>query len=107
MAPECFCGCGRRVRFSRRTQNSSGLKVQSELEWWEAYREAVDQTGAELPDTVLDFLSDGLWLHDNLAALVHDEDQIDAGFDTRKVTRWLKFSQTSRRKIRSDLASRR
>ena len=107
MATECFCGCGRPIRFSRRSQNASGKKVQGELEWWEAYRETVDQRGAELPHTVLDFMSDGLWLHHNLAALVHDDDQVDANFDNRKVTKWLRYSQSSRRKIHSDLAYRR
>jgi hypothetical protein len=79
--------------------------VLNELEWWEAHREDVRLDGADLPEDVLRFISEGLWLEGNLEASVHDEGGVDAAFDDRKVASWLRISQRSRRKVRADLAA--
>jgi hypothetical protein len=76
--------------------------VQSELEWWLAYREAAEP---ELGKSVLAFIEDGLRFHENLAAVVHREEVIDPGFDHRKVSEWLEVSQATRRTIHADLAT--
>jgi hypothetical protein len=105
VAPVCFCGCGRSVRFSRRSFNSSGSRVAGELDWWEAYRDEAGAGEAELPEGAPEFMSAGQLLYDRLAAAVHqDEPHPDGDPASREVTNWVDHSRRWRRKIRSDHA---
>jgi hypothetical protein len=87
---DCFCGCGRPVSFTRRSANAMGPKVVRELEDWEAIQGATERS-----EGVQSFVDEGKWLSGNLKALVHDE-QVDSGFSSRKVAKWLRFSRRSR-----------
>ena len=105
MATHCFCGCGRPVHFGRRALSLSGRRIDSELEWWEAYGASVQKDRDDLSEAVRGFMAEGLWLLENLAAIIHREDHlVDPGFDNSMVHEWLRFSRSSRRRIEADLA---
>ena len=93
--PECFCGCGRPVSFTRRSPNALGRKVAAELEDWRGIHEAAVRHGRAGSEGLETFIDDGEWLYFNLQALVHGE-PIQSGFSNRKVTKWLGFSRRSR-----------
>ena len=98
MATECFCGCGRAVGLTRRSPNGMGRKVRRELEVWEDLKESLQEADEDPGDALYEFMDDGLWIYENLQALVHKE-PIDKGFSNRKVTKWLLFSQRSMAKL--------
>jgi hypothetical protein len=65
---ECFCGCGRKVKFSRRAPNTSGGRVSEALGKLEAIR-ADPELRALLDDDFGDFIAEGEGWCEGLAAI--------------------------------------
>lgn len=55
MMAECFCGCGQKVKFTRRAYNGTGRLIANEYERW---RELAAQGGAD-DDLVVGILDQG------------------------------------------------
>lgn len=92
--PECFCGCGRPVPFSRRNANALGRKVSFELEVWEGFEHAFSIRDPAAAEHLLEFLESGRSIHVALRALVHQE-RADPELSTRAAAKWVRFSQRS------------
>jgi hypothetical protein len=84
---ECFCGCGRSVRFGRRSANAMGSMVALELERLEEMRAAV---GPDARRTIglSAVILEGRRIYVQLQARVH-RGRGDPSFATPEVARWL------------------
>lgn len=84
---ECFCGCGRRVRFGRGAPNKSGRTLSDELRFWQAASGVAEQVlGADALGE--NFLTTGEGYRSQLAAIVHGEREL-RDLDQRALRRWL------------------
>jgi hypothetical protein len=84
MSELCFCGCQRRVRFSRRSANTLGQKMTQALE--ELERLGVDPANEAFAALV----RDGQQLHKGLVAAAHGEASLRRA-DDEEILRWLRF----------------
>jgi hypothetical protein len=84
MSSLCFCGCRRKVRFSRRSANVLGQKVTDALA--ELERLGLDPTN----EAFAALLRDGLQLQHGLAVITHGEASLRRA-DDEEIVRWLKF----------------
>lgn len=84
---ECFCGCGRRVRFGRGAPHKSGRTLSDELRFWQAASGVAEQVlGADALGE--SFLTTGEGYRSQLAAIVHGEREL-RDLDQRALRRWL------------------
>jgi hypothetical protein len=86
---ECFCGCGRKVKFTRRNANSWGERVRDELVEWRELRAVLTEAGA---GELLEFVDYGELAYAQLRASVHDE-RTQKVISRKQMLRWLDDSQ--------------
>ena len=97
---ECFCGCGRKIRFTRRAMNSTGRLVEVQLGAWKRLRPALQPT-PRWPEELRTFLDDGRTMSSEIAAIVHGG-PLRLTFSQREITRWLKDSRRRLVEIESE-----
>ncbi len=91
---ECFCGCGRRVKFSDRPVNTAGRTIETVLERLEVgQRNLPEQTGkplsGEMEGTFLEYTDEGKGLAQRCLATLHDGEAWGQA-ETRAVREWRK-----------------
>lgn len=80
---ECFCGCGRKVKFTRRAYNGTGRLVAAEYERWRA----IGAEGVVDGDLVLEMLDEGNEHFCDVQEVVHGGHP--AAANQRAITKWL------------------
>lgn len=86
---ECFCGCGRKVKFRRRNANAWGERVRDELVEWRDLRAVLAEAGAS---ELLEFADYGELAYAQLSASVHGE-RMQKVVSRKQMLRWLDDSQ--------------
>jgi len=95
----CFCGCGRKIAFSRRPINTSGKRVSKELAAWELRNRIIREQAPETSRRNIEtFIADGVGLRDSLVEIVHGEAD-PSTFDADTMRAWLQFSRKTRREL--------
>ena len=90
MAVECFCGCGRQVKFTRRALNGTGALVQGQLDQWEAAEPALTESGEWTPGLTA-FLETGEGVAGEMKAMTHGG-KLRITASQREITDWINRS---------------
>lgn len=97
MAVECFCGCGRKVKFTRRALNGTGGLVQAQLDGWEAREPALTESGEWTPGLTV-FLETGEGIADEMKELTHGG-PLRITTSQRDITAWLNQSNAMLKRV--------
>ena len=103
MAVECFCGCGRKVKFTRRALNGTGGLVQAQLDGWEAREPALTESGEWTPGLTV-FLETGEGIADEMKDLTHGG-PLRITTSQRDITAWLNESNALLKRVAEGDAS--
>ena len=88
MAVECFCGCGQKVKFSRRAFNGTGRLVRARLNAFDEREETWQATGA-WTDNLEEFLGAGEHIDLELQSIAHGG-RAELTYSQKAITEWLR-----------------
>lgn len=91
---ECFCGCGRKVKFTRRAYNGTGRRIAAEYERWQR----IGAAGQADDDLVGEILEEGNEHFGDVQEVVHGGHP--AAANQRAITAWLRRAAGARANIR-------
>jgi hypothetical protein len=86
MASTCFCGCGSKVKFSRRAFNGTGALVRRQLEAWNEKAEYMRETA--WPYEMAEFVRTGEEMDADLQRIAHGG-PVFLTHPQRAITKWL------------------
>lgn len=97
MAVECFCGCGRQVKFTRRALNGTGAMVQGQLDQWEAREPDLTASGEWTPGLTA-FLETGEGVAGEMKEMTHGG-KLRITASQREITDWINRSNAMLKQV--------
>lgn len=97
MAVECFCGCGRQVKFTRRALNGTGAMVQGQLDQWETREPELTESGEWTPGLTA-FLETGEGVAGEMKEMTHGG-KLRITASQREITDWINRSNAMLKQV--------